>query len=139
MADPAALSVAMAAAYALDHVGLPEAAIPMTQATLYLATAPKSNSVVKAISRARAELEANGPAQVPQHLRDSHYSGASGLGHGRGYLYPHDYPGAYVKQDYLPPGTLSAPIYEPGENGFEQGIAAAMAERSARSDQEKER
>lgn len=139
MADPAALSVAMAAAYALDHVGLPEAAIPMTQATLYLAMAPKSNSVVKAISRARAELEANGPAQVPQHLRDSHYAGADGLGHGRGYLYPHDYPGGYVKQDYLPPGALSAPIYEPGRNGFEEGIAAAMAERKASSDQEKER
>lgn len=123
LADPMALVVATSAAHALELVGLPEAQIPMTQAALYIATAPKSNAVIKAIDRVQADLRDRPQGPVPIHLRDTSYRGAKRLGHGRGYRYPHDYPGNYVPQTYVPEGAASGPYYEPTENGNERQIA----------------
>ena len=119
LADPMALVVANAAAHALEFVGLPEAQIPMTQAAIYIACAPKSNAVVKAIGKVQEDLRTRPQGPVPIHLRDSHYKGAKALGHGRGYKYPHDYPGNYVKDTYVPEGATSGPYYEPTGNGRE--------------------
>lgn len=119
LADPMALVVANAAAHALEYVGLPEAQIPMTQAAIYIACAPKSNAVVNAIGKVQADLKSRPQGPVPIHLRDSHYKGAKALGHGRGYKYPHDYPGNYVKDTYVPEGSTSGPYYEPTGNGRE--------------------
>ncbi|MEN6357521.1 MAG: replication-associated recombination protein A [Armatimonadota bacterium] len=118
-ADPMALVVANATAQAVQFVGMPEAQIPLAQATVYLACAPKSNASYMAIDRANRDvMERKGPP-VPVHLRDSHYPGAKAIGHGKGYKYPHDYPGHYVNQEYLPPGAQSGPYYEPTEHGHE--------------------
>ncbi|MCE5324707.1 replication-associated recombination protein A [bacterium] len=118
-ADPMALVVANAAAQAVQFVGMPEAQIPLAQASVYLACAPKSNASYLAIDRANRDvMERKGPP-VPVHLRDSHYPGAKVLGHGKGYKYPHDYPGHHVDQEYLPPGASSGPYYEPTEHGHE--------------------
>jgi putative ATPase len=122
LADPMALVVATAAAQALEFVGLPEAQIPMTQAAIYIASAPKSNAVVKAIDRVEADLRSRPQGPVPVHLRDTSYRGAAKLGHGRGYRYPHDYPGNYVPQQYVPEGAMSGPYYEPSENGQEAEV-----------------
>lgn len=122
MADPQALVVATAAAQALEFVGLPEAQIPMTQAAIYIATAPKSNAVVKAIGKVKEDLRTRPQGPVPRHLRDTHYRGASRLGHGRGYQYPHDFPGNYVRDTYVPEGATSGPYYEPTDNGFEHEV-----------------
>ncbi len=122
LADPQALVVATAAAQAVELVGLPEAQIPMTQAALYIATAPKSNAVVTAMHRANSDVRTRRPAAVPAHLRDSSYPGAKRLGHGQGYLYPHDHPGAHVEQEYLPEGAASGPYYEPTDRGYELRI-----------------
>ena len=118
-ADPMALVVAMAAADAVQFVGLPEAQIPLAQATIYLACAPKSNAGYVAINRANKDVaERKGPP-VPKHLRDASYPGAKALGHGKGYKYPHDFPGHYVEQEYLPKDAASGPYYEPTEHGHE--------------------
>jgi putative ATPase len=122
MADPQALVVASAAAHAVELVGLPEAQIPMTQAALYIATAPKSNAVVTAMHRANDDVRTRRPAAVPTHLRDASYPGAKRLGHGQGYLYPHDHPGGHVEQVYLPEGAASGPYYEPTEHGYEARV-----------------
>lgn len=122
MADPMALVVANAAADALQFVGLPEAQIPMTQAAIYIATAPKSNAVVKAIAKVQEDLKSRPQGPVPLHLRDSHYKGAKSLGHGKGYQYPHDFPGGYVYDTYVPEGATSGPYYEPTQNGREAAI-----------------
>jgi putative ATPase len=122
MADPMALLVATAAAHAVEYVGLPEAQIPMAEAAIYIATAPKSNAVVTAIGRAGADVKERRPPPVPVHLRDTSYPGAKRLGHGKGYLYPPDHPGSVVDQEYLPEGAQSGPYYEPTENGFEAEI-----------------
>jgi putative ATPase len=122
MADPQALVVATAAAQAVEFVGLPEAQIPMTQAAIYIATAPKSNAVVTAMHRANADVRTRRPAAVPTHLRDTSYPGAKRLGHGQGYLYPHDHPGGHVRQEYLPEGAASAPYYEPTDRGYEMRV-----------------
>ena len=115
LADSTGLQVAVAAADALAYVGLPEANYHLTHATLYLATAPKSNSVGKAMTAAR-ELVQNGPAaNVPPHLRSSGYSGAAELGHGEGYVYPHDHPGGVVAQQYFPDGVEPRVLFRPGE------------------------
>ncbi len=118
-ADPMALVVATAAAQAVQFVGMPEAQIPLAQATIYLACAPKSNACYLAISRANADVTQKKGPPVPMHLRDANYPGAKELGHGKGYLYPHDFPDHYVEQEYLPPGTKSEPYYEPTEHGHE--------------------
>jgi putative ATPase len=100
-ADPMALVVATSALKAVEFVGMPEAKIPLAQATIYVAKAPKSNACYKAIEAAMEDVEKEQTMEVPDHLKDSHYPGAKKLGHGQGYKYPHDYEG-YVKQDYLP-------------------------------------
>jgi putative ATPase len=122
MADPQALVVASAAAHAVELVGLPEAQIPMAQAAIYIATAPKSNAVVNAINRANTDVRSRRPAAVPMHLRDASYRGAKRLGHGQGYQYPHDFPGGYVPQEYLPEGAASGPYYEPTDHGYEARV-----------------
>ncbi|HWC32652.1 MAG TPA: replication-associated recombination protein A, partial [Actinomycetota bacterium] len=111
MADPQALPVAVAAAHAVEHVGLPEAQLNLAHAAVYLARAPKSNAVYTAIGRARADAAANAP--VPLHLRDAHYPGARKLGHGEGYVYPHDDPDGAKDQRYLPERVRGKRYYEP--------------------------
>jgi putative ATPase len=115
LADPSALSVAVAAAHALEHVGLPEAELNLAQAALYLALAPKSNSTATAIWSARADVRNGSSGEVPAHLRDGHYQGAAALGHGTGYLYPHDHPDARVEQQYLPDALVGRVWFEPTE------------------------
>jgi len=118
-ADPMALVVANAAAQAVGFVGMPEAQIPLAQATVYLACAPKSNASYVAINRANEDVAQRKGPPVPIHLRDTSYPGAKALGHGKGYQYPHDHPGNYVEQDYLPTGAKSRRYYEPTGHGHE--------------------
>ena len=118
MADPQALILAVAAQQAVEFVGLPEAQIALAHATVYLATAPKSNRAYAALLAARQEVEKGVSLAVPRHLRDKHYKGADQLGHS-GYLYSHDYDGAYVPQAYLPEGRR---YYQPSEQGFEKRV-----------------
>jgi putative ATPase len=115
LADPMALLQAVAAAQAVEHVGLPEARLNLAQATIYLARAPKSNSVVGAISAALEDAVSADP--VPAHLRDASYKGARALGHGKGYVYPHDEPGHHAEQDYRPPAFQTRRYYEPSGMG----------------------
>ena len=102
MADPMSLVIANAAAQALEFVGLPEAEFNLTQAVVHLATAPKSNSLTTARAAAKSAAQSAGTGEVPMHLRDAHYSGAAGLGHGKGYRYPHNDPEGWVDQQYRP-------------------------------------
>jgi putative ATPase len=125
-ADPMALVVATSAAHAVEYVGLPEAQIPLAQAAIYIATAPKSNASMLGIARAMEDVERRVPPPVPGPLRDASYPGAARLGHGQGYLYPHDFPGRVVDQDYLPPDFKHRPYYEPGDSGYERKIAERM-------------
>lgn len=126
LADPRGLQVAVAASHALAYVGLPEATYHLAHATLYLATAPKSNSVGRAISTGR-DLVRNGPAPtVPPHLRSTGYSGATELGHGEGYVYPHDNPAAVVRQQYFPDGVDPAVLFRPGNTGNEKLLAERL-------------
>jgi putative ATPase len=117
LADPRALLVAVAAAQAVEYVGLPEARLNLAEAAIYLANAPKSNSVYTAISGAASDAASTDP--VPLHLRDSSYAGAKQLGHGKGYKYPHDYPGHRVEQEYRPPRYSGKRYYEPSDQGEE--------------------
>ena len=131
MADPNALVVAVAAASALEHVGLPEAQLNLAQAVVYLATAPKSNRVALAIWAAREDIQRGVNSEVPAHLRDGHYEGAKEFGHGVGYVYPHDDPSGWVDQQYLPDPSPGSPerkgdYYEPTNHGTEQAIAERM-------------
>jgi putative ATPase len=123
LADPLALLVATAAAHAVDYVGLPEARIPMAEAALYIATAPKSNAVVRAIGDAMRDVEQERAGQVPAHLRDSSHSQVSRqFGHGVGYQYPHDFPGGFVRQNYWPVGVAPRRYYHPTTHGAEAEI-----------------
>ena len=122
MADPTALQVAVAAAHAVEHVGLPEAQLNLAQAVIHMATAPKSNSATVAIGAARAAIRDGAPGEVPAHLRDGHYQGAATIGHGAGYRYPHDAPGGWVAQQYLPDGLVDEQFYRPTDRGQEQVI-----------------
>jgi putative ATPase len=117
MADPRALLVATAAAHAVEYVGLPEAIINLAHAAIYLSRAPKSNSVITAIGKARADAASADP--VPLHLRDTHYPGARKLGHGKGYRYPHDFPGHEVEQEHRPARFEGSRYYEPSDQGEE--------------------
>jgi putative ATPase len=117
MADPRALLVANAAAHAVEYVGLPEAAINLAHAAIYLARAPKSNSVITALGKARTDAMSSDP--VPLHLRDTHYPAARKLGHGKGYKYPHDYPGHVVDQEHRPARFEGQRYYEPSGEGEE--------------------
>jgi putative ATPase len=119
MADPMSLVVADAAARAVEFVGLPEAQLNLAQAVVHLSTAPKSNRVAKGIWNARADAREGPGGEVPTHLRDSHYQGAKSLGHGKGYVYPHDDPRGWVPQDYLPESVRGRRYYEPSEHGAE--------------------
>ncbi|MBI2843475.1 MAG: replication-associated recombination protein A [Armatimonadetes bacterium] len=127
-ADPMALVVATAAAQAVEFVGLPEARIPLAQAAVYLACAPKSNASYVGISRAMKDVAERRPAPVPVHLRDTSYPGAKQLGHGKGYKYPHDFPGGHVGQEYVPEGTVSGPYYEPTDHGHEAKFRKRLEE-----------
>ena len=113
LADPQALLVAEAAARAVEYVGLPEAALNLAEAVIYLARAPKSNAVVVALGRAQADVRASVSQEVPTHLRDAHYKGAATLGHGDGYVYPHDDPSGVVPQQYRPDSLEGRVYYEP--------------------------
>jgi putative ATPase len=119
-ADPQALVVAVAAAQALEHVGLPEAQLNLAQAAIYLANAPKSNASALAIWEARADVRERGNLRPPEMLRDAHYRGAKALGHGEGYVYPHDDPRGF-ELEYLPEELRGRRYYRPSENGEEGG------------------
>jgi len=125
-ADPQALLVADAAARAVDRVGLPECALNLAQAAVYLALAPKSNASYKALGRARAEVRENGAKTPPDYLRDAHYPGAAKLGRGEGYRYPHDEPGAVGNQPLLPPEIQGRRFYEPTGRGFETELGERL-------------
>lgn len=121
-ADPAAIQVAVSAALAVERLGMPEARIVLSQAAIYVACAPKSNSCIIAIDEAMQRVEQVKIATIPNHLRDAHYRGAAKLGHGQGYQYAHDYKNHYVKQQYLPDELVGSKFYRPGDNGYEEKI-----------------
>jgi len=123
MADPTALQIAVAAAQAVEFVGLPEARINLAQAVIHLSLAPKSNAVIKAIGAADEDVRAGLAGAVPAHLRDAHYPGASRLGHGEGYRYPHDFPGGVIAQRYAPDAVADRVYYEPTRHGLEERVA----------------
>jgi putative ATPase len=118
--------VAVAAAQAVQLVGLPEGRLNLAQATIYLALAPKSNAVIKGIGAAAADVRAGATGAVPVHLRDAHYPGARRLQHGKGYRYPHDFPGALVQQQYAPDGVHGRDYYEPTDRGAERVLGQRL-------------
>lgn len=120
-ADPQALQVAVAAAQAVERLGMPEARIPLAQAVTYVASAPKSNAAYLAVDAALEAVRST-KTTVPVHLQDSHYKGAGKLGHGTGYQYAHDYPNHYVEQQYLPTELKGKIFYQPTDNGYEKKI-----------------
>ena len=122
IADPMALQVAVSASLAVERVGMPEAQIILAEAAMYVACAPKSNACVCAIGDAMKTVEETGNLPIPSHLQDAHYKGAAKLGHGTGYKYPHDYPGNYVHQQYLPYELTGREFYRPSGNGHEQKV-----------------
>jgi putative ATPase len=126
MADPQALVIAVAAADAVQFLGMPEGRIPLAEAVVYLATAPKSNASYLAIDRAIADVRAGKIGRVPKHLRDAHYPGARKLGHGKGYRYAHDYEHGVAPQQYPPDELKDAVYYEPTGNGFERDVTARL-------------
>lgn len=126
-ADPQALSVAVSAALAVERIGMPEAQIILAQAAAYVATAPKSNASVEAISQTMQEVERSGKLPIPVHLQDAHYKGSAKLGRGIGYKYAHDYPNNYVKQQYLPYELSGKEFYKPSGNGYEVKIREHMS------------
>jgi putative ATPase len=128
-ADPMALVVAVAAAHAVEHVGLPEAQLNLAQAVVHLATAPKSNRSALGIWSAREDVRHGPSVEVPVHLRDAHYLGAQKLGHGVGYDYPHDHPEGWVPQQHLPDEISDRRYYDPSDHGFEQEIRTRMERR----------
>jgi putative ATPase len=126
-ADPRALEVAVAAAHAVEHVGLPECAHNLAQATVYLALAPKSNASYRALAAAREYVREHGPLDPPPALRSAAYPGASKLGRGRGYEYPHDLPGHLSAQEHMPPGAEGVSFLELSEEGEEAGMRERLA------------
>ena len=130
MADPMALVVATSAAHAVEYVGLPEAQLNLAQTVVHLATAPKSNRAALGIWSARADVRDRPAGEVPMHLRDAHYRGATSLGHGEGYDYPHDDPRGWLDQEYRPPEVAGRVYYEPSPHGFEEEIARRMRARA---------
>ncbi|WP_449277437.1 replication-associated recombination protein A [Leucobacter sp. GX24907] len=126
MADPQALPIAVAAAEATQLIGLPEARIPLAEATIYIATAPKSNAVITAIDAAISDVKAGRFGRVPNHLRDAHYAGAKRLGHGKGYKYPHDDPRGVSQQQYLPDELTDRVYYRPTTHGNERTVSERL-------------
>ena len=144
MADPNALVVAVAAATALEHVGLPEAQLNLAQAVVYLATAPKSNRVALAIWSAREDVRKGVSSEVPAHLRDGHYQAAKEFGHGVGYIYPHDDPRGWVSKQYLPDqakGSISrqTSYYSPSDHGLEAEIAERIEQQLDPTNEQEEK
>src|SRR5436190_16800074 len=129
LADPNAILVAEAAARAVEYVGLPEAALNLAHAVVHLSLAPKSNSVTAALGRATAAVRDRRIGPVPMHLRDSHYRGAQSLGHGEGYVYPHDAPQGWVPQEHLPAEVAGERFYRPSGHGAEPELYAALETR----------
>jgi putative ATPase len=132
LADPRALRVALAAFEAWEKIGPPEAELALAQAAVYLASAPKSNALYLAERAAKAEIEQTGPQPVPLHIRNAPTGMMKAMGYGRGYLYPHNYPGAWVEQTYLPEKIRNRLFYRPTGRGFEGEIARRAAERKNR-------
>ncbi|MCR5835198.1 MAG: replication-associated recombination protein A [Lachnospiraceae bacterium] len=126
LADPNALNVAVSAANAVHMIGMPESQIILSEAVIYVATAPKSNSAVCAIGEAMDSVKNNTSVKVPAHLQDAHYGGAAKLGHGQGYKYAHDYPNHFVKQQYMPDGMEDVKFYHPDRIGHEETIVDYM-------------
>ncbi|MDN3310495.1 replication-associated recombination protein A [Microbacterium oryzae] len=126
LADPQALQIAVAAADAVAFIGMPEGRIPLAEATIYLATAAKSNAAYRAIGAAIADVKAGRMGPVPKHLRDAHYAGAKRLGHGKGYRYPHDSDVGVVPQQYLPDELVGTRYYEPTQHGGEREVSARL-------------
>jgi len=126
MADPSALQTAMAAAQAVAMIGMPEARIVLAEAVVHVASAPKSNRSYLAIDAAIADVRAGRAGQVPAHLRDAHYAGAEGLGHGAGYVYSHDAPNGVAAQQYLPDALVGTTYYAPSDHGYERAVAQRL-------------
>lgn len=126
MADPSALQTAVAAAQAVQLIGMPEGRIPLAQAVVHLATAPKSNAAYDGINQALADVQSGRAGLVPKPLRDAHYAGAKALGHGVGYKYPHSYPHSIVAQQYLPDELRGRRYYNPTTNGHEHTISERL-------------
>ena len=126
LADPQALPIAVAAADAVQYIGMPEGRIPLAEAVVYLATAPKSNASYRAIDAAIADVRAGRIGRVPVHLRDAHYPGAKKLGHGKGYRYPHDAELGVLGQDYAPEELRDTVYYEPTDHGNERDVGARL-------------
>ena len=127
-ADPMALVVSMAAVQAVQFVGMPEGRIPLAEAVTYVASAPKSNAAYIAVDTALAEVRSQSCGAVPPQLRDAHYKGAAKLGHGLDYIYPHDYPGNFAPQQYLPDKIKDRIYYHPTDNGHERRLKEYLAE-----------
>ncbi len=127
IADPQALPIAVAAAEAVQMIGMPEGRIPLAEAVVYLATAPKSNASYMGINAAIADVKAGRFGRVPKHLRDAHYAGAKRLGHGKGYKYPHDDALGVVRQEYLPDELRGTTYYTPTDHGHEREVSARLA------------
>ena len=126
LAAPSVLQTCVAAAQAVQLIGMPEARINLAQAVIACALAPKSNAVIKAVDAALADVRAGRIGQVPPHLRDAHYAGAKALGHGKGYRYAHDHPHGVAAQQYLPDELAEARYYTPTDHGNEAGMAERM-------------
>jgi putative ATPase len=126
MADPTALQTCVAAAQAVQLIGLPECALNLAQATIHLATAPKSNAVTTAIGEAMADVRKGAIGSVPAHLRDGHYAGAAKLGNAQGYRYPHDVPEGVLTQQYPPDDLVGRDYYQPTGRGGERVIAERL-------------
>jgi len=122
-ADPQAIQVAAAAFDIVEKIGMPEAQITLSQAAIYMATAPKSNASYVAINQAMGDVREGRTLPVPRHLKDTHYQGSGRLGHGKGYQYAHDFEGGYVRQDYL---GVDKSYYVPTDRGYEATIAAYL-------------
>jgi putative ATPase len=131
-ADPRALEIAVAAAHAVEHVGLPECAHNLAQATVYLALAPKSNASYKGLGAARAWVREHGAPELPSHLRSAAYPGAKALGRGEGYDYPHDHPGAVSEQDLMPTEAEGERFLELTDHGAEAALRERLEELRAR-------
>ncbi len=134
-ADPRAIMIATAAYQAVERIGMPEGQLPLAQAAVYVAAAPKSNAAYLGIKEAMKDIEEGRLSPVPDHLKDAHYKGAARLGRGKGYKYPHDYPGHYVDQDYLP---QKREYYRPTEQGEEKRIKERLAGLRKRHQEERE-
>ena len=138
VADPRALPLATATVEAFRFLGFPEAVLPLTELALFLATAPKTNTAVTAYAAAKAAVERAGDAPIPAHLRDGHSAASRATGSGIGYKYPHDFPGHYVNQRYLPEGVPERAFYHPSQSGYEKTIGERLAYLRSLADRERE-